>query len=98
MQLYAQMDELRAMADALWGDWRPKVRRGQGQGGKAQHRRAFALNRVLGEPSEPCDDASPQASPTSQGYSGVGARKIGDNMEVEIDHLARADGWESETP
>jgi len=25
MQLQAQMDELRAMADALWGDWRPKV-------------------------------------------------------------------------
>jgi hypothetical protein len=26
MQLQAQMGELRAMADALWGDWRPKVR------------------------------------------------------------------------
>jgi hypothetical protein len=26
LQLQAQMDELRAVADALWGDWRPKVR------------------------------------------------------------------------
>ena len=26
MQLQVQMEELRAMADALWGDWRPKVR------------------------------------------------------------------------
>jgi hypothetical protein len=24
MQLQAQMDELRAVADALWGDWRPR--------------------------------------------------------------------------
>jgi hypothetical protein len=29
-KLQAQMDELRAVADALWGDWRPKPPRVQG--------------------------------------------------------------------
>src|SRR6516164_595682 len=30
LQMMAAMDELRAMADALWGDWRPRPPRVQG--------------------------------------------------------------------
>jgi hypothetical protein len=87
---------LASRVDRVYEEW--QIVRATVKGEKSQHRRAFALRRVLNEPcepGEPCENASSPASPTSQGYSDIAAQVNATQEEAEINRLARADGWNS---